>query len=294
MTTPTIWTLSRIRNKIRDLTGSPEQTQITDSELNDRINQYYSMTMPNELKVNIENTFYDFKTVPGQDVYDLEPGFFTDQPGVYADGFPCSFYSSPDIFYSDWPEQYAVDIIGSGDGITTAFSGTLQNPPIIIASAFFTDGTDVLQSDDNGNLSNSSGTSTGTINYITGLFSFNFSVAPASSAEIYAKYIGYTGNRPSGALWFQNQFTLRPVPDQVYQMHLQGYIIPLIMSADTDMPLQQEWGPLIAYAVAIDIFADRSDIGAYNEHYPIFKRYESVALSRSVQELSNQQSVPRF
>lgn len=294
MPNPTIWTLATIRNKIRDLTGSPQETQITDSELTDRINQYYSMTMPNELKVNIENRFYDFKTVPGQDIYDLEPGFFTDQPGVYADGFPCSFYSSPDVFYQDWPEQYAVDIIGSGNGIQTAFTGTLQNPPIIISSAFFTDGTDVLQSDSSGNLSNEGGTSTGTINYTTGVFSLTFAVAPSSSVEIYAKYIGFTGNRPSGFLWFQNQATLRPVPDQVYQMHLQGYIIPDTLTNDGDMPLQQEWGILIAYGVALDIFADRSDIGAYNEHYPIFKRYESLALSRSIQELSNQQSVPRF
>lgn len=291
MSFPSLWTLQAIRNKIRDITGSTEESQIPDSEINTQINRYYQYTMPNELKVEIENNFLDFKTVPGQDIYDLPQGYFTESPGIYFDGFPSTFYLDPDVFYQDWPQQYAVDIIGTGDGITTGFSGTLQNPPLIISSLFISDNSSVLQSLENGTFS---GDGTGTINYTTGAYSINFTTAPSSAQQVYAKYIGYTGNRPSGAMWFQNQLTLRPVPDQVYQGRLQGYIVPASLSSDTDVPLQQEWGPVIAYGVSMEIFSDRSDMGAYNEIFPVFKRYESVALSRTVQELASQQSVPRF
>lgn len=371
------WTLANIRSKVRNITGSPSTNQISDSTLNDYINQFYVYTMPAELKTQIETNFLDFKTVPGQDVYTFPSGYFTDQPGVYADGFPVVFYQDPDVFYQDWPQQYAVDSIGAGDGSTSAFSGTLQNPPLIIGSLFISDNDQVLQSSsavtttiatgnggtaysgtlatvpvlagsfsvnggtesfsDNGNgtltgsaggsgtivystgvwaltfnsavtsgvnisatytlnstLGVLSGNGSGTINYTTGAYSVTFASPPASSATVYAKYIGYQGNRPSGCLFFQNEFTLRPVPDQVYQMHLQGFIQPDTLSSDSSTPLQEEWGVYIAYGTALDIFSDRGDLGAYNENYPIFKRYESVAISRTVTQLSSQQSVPRF
>ncbi len=286
-----VWTLSSIRSKVRNITGSPSSNQISDSTLNDYINQFYVYTMPAELKTQIETNFLDFKTVPGQDVYAFPSGYFTDQPGVYADGFPVVFYQDPDVFYQDWPQQYAVDSIATGDGVTTTFTGSLQNPPLVIGSLFVSDNDQVLQSTSAGIFT---GDGSGTIDFTTGAYSVTFSTAPSSSATIYAKYIGYSGNRPSGCLFFQNQFTLRPVPDQVYQMHLQGFIQPATLSTDASVPLQEEWGPYIAYGSALDIFSDRGDMGNYNETYPIFKRYESVAISRTVTQLSSQQSVPRF
>jgi hypothetical protein len=116
------WTRADIRAKIRNITGSPSPDQITDDELNTRINDYMVFTMPFELKVQIENQFLQFKTVPGQDIYSFPGGYFTDSPGAYADGFPLIFYQDPDIFFQDWPQQYAVDNIATGDGVTNNFS----------------------------------------------------------------------------------------------------------------------------------------------------------------------------
>lgn len=295
------WTLADIRSKVRNITGSPSTNQISDSTLNGYINQFYTFTMPAELKTQIETNFLDFKTVPGQDVYTFPTGYFTDQPGVYADGFPVIFYQDPDVFYQDWPQQYAVEDVGTGG--SASYSGTLQNPPLIISSFFITDNTTVLQSTstlDNASVANiytvvdSANVQRGTINTVTGAYNVTFATATASTATIYAKYIGYQGNRPSGCMFFQNQFTLRPVPDQVYQMHLQGFIQPATLSSDSSTPLQEEWGIYIAYGASLDIFSDRGDLGNYNENYSIFKRYESVAISRTVTQLSSQQSVPRF
>lgn len=296
------WTLADIRSKVRNITGSPSSNQISDATLNDYINQFYVYTMPAELKTQIETNFLDFKTIPGQDVYSFPSGYFTDQPGIYADGFPCVFYQDPDVFYQDWPQQYAVNVLATGDGTTSSFSGNLQNPPLIIGSLFISDNNQVFQDNGLGVLVAGNDTSaggSGTINYVTGAYTVNFSttppaVAPPASATIYAKYIGYSGNRPSGCLFFENEFTLRPVPDQVYQMHMQGFIQPATLSSDSSTPLQQEWGIYIAYGASLDIFSDRGDMGDYKENYSIFKRYESVAISRTVTQLSSQQSVPRF
>lgn len=82
------WTLLDIRNKVRAVTGSPSSDQLTDSEIDADINNYYVFTMPFELKTQIELNFLDFKSVVGTDVYSFPGGYFTDQPGAYADGFP--------------------------------------------------------------------------------------------------------------------------------------------------------------------------------------------------------------
>lgn len=290
------WTLATIRNKVRNLTGSPSSEQISDSDINEYINNYYVLTMPFELKEQITNQFLAFYTTPGQNVYSFPSGYFTDQPGAYADGFPLVFYQDPDIFYQDWPQQYAVDNIATGDGVTSAFSGGLQNPPVIIGSLFIAaddpTGTQQLLTDQgDGTLT---GDGSGTIDYLTGAYTVTFTSAPAASAVIYAKYQGYQGNRPQGCLFFNNEFTFMPVPDQAYRIQMQGYIRPTGLTADGDSPLQEEWGPLIAYGAALEIFSDRGDEESYASYFPIFKRYENVALGRTIQQLSVEQSVPRF
>lgn len=290
------WTLSDIRDKVRNVTGSPSSDQISDSTLDNYINNYYVFTMPFELKEQITNQFLKFKTSPGVNVYSFPGGYFTDQPGAYADGFPLIFYQDPDIFYQDWPLQYAVDNIATGDGVTNAFSGGLQNPPIIIGTLFITaDNTtgsqQVLQDQGDGTLT---GDGTGTINYLTGAYTATFNTAPNLTAVIYAKYQGYSANRPQGVLFFNNEFTFMPVPDQAYQIQMQGYIKPISLTNDTDTPLQEEWGPLIAYGASIEIFNDRGDTENYDRYYPVFKRFENVALGRTIQQLTAEQSVPRF
>lgn len=300
------FTLADIRQLVRDLTGRPSEDQITDLELNTRINDYYVRTMPFELKEQIENQFLSFKTTPGQDVYSFPGGYFTDSPGAYADGFPLVFYQDPDVFYQDWPIQYAVDNIATGDGAEANFPGGLQNPPVQIGSLFITSndptGTQPQQiiADTNSTTSPTFPTGTltgdgvGTINYLTGAYNVTFNTIPVDSAVIYAKYIGYSGNRPQGVLWWNNQFTLRPIPDQDYQIQMQGYVKPTELTDDSDTPLQEEWGWVIGYGAALDIFARSGDQKSYDELYPLFKRFENVALGRTIQQYTASQSVPRF
>lgn len=290
------WTLEDIRRKVRALTGRPSQDQITDVVLDRYINNYYVFTMPFELKEQIQNQFLKFKTTPGVNVYSFPSGYFTDSPGAYADGFPLIFYQDPDIFYQDWPLQFAVNNIATGDGVTTAFSGGLQNPPVIIGSLFITSDDDtgfqqVVQDQGDGTLT---GDGTGTINYLTGAYTVTFNAAPAASAVIYAKYQGYTGNRPQGVLFFQNIFTFMPVPDQAYQIQMQGFIQPTLLVNAGDLPTQPEWGQVIAYGAALDIFTDSGESENYERYYPIFKRFENVALGRTIQQYTAEQSVPRF
>lgn len=294
------WTLTNIIQKVRDVTGTPSSDQLTDAQITAYINDYQVYTMPSELKEQVQNNFLEFKTQVGINEYPMPGGFFTNAPGAYADGFPLIFYEDPDIFFQDWPQQYAVNTVGVGTGVQTTFTGVVQNPPLIVESFFITDSVQVVQdigvvSPDvypNGTLSGPDGT--GTINYLTGAFSVTFNAAPASTLTVYCKYLGYAPNRPQGVLWYENIFTFMPVPDQVYQILMQGFIQPALLVNPSDTPAQQEWGPLIAYGASLDIFSDRGDTDNYDRYYPIMKRFENVALSRTIQQYTPMQGVPRF
>jgi len=374
-----VWDLQQIGNTVRNVTGSPSADQISNETLNAYINNYYVYKMPFELKEQVQLDFYDFFIYPGVNVYPFSGSFLTDQPGAYVDGVPLIFYQDPDIFYQDFPQQYAVDTLFAGDGIQQIFTGGLQNPPIIIGTTFFTDGFQIIEDkgsrnasqtialgnggavyngtlfvfpilagslsitdgeetfvDNGAGLLTGSAGGTGTIDYTTGVYSLTFFVAvpigeaitasyvvvtplglltgngigtinyqtgafniafnspPPASATIYAKYQGYQPNRPQGMLFFQNQFTFMPIPDQVYTVRMQGYVNPNPLAKPGDLPSLPEWGPLIAYGAALDIFSDRGDVETYDRYYPIFKRYENIALARTVQQMQAEQSIERW
>jgi hypothetical protein len=79
---------------------------------------------------------------------------------------------------------------------------------------------------------------------------------------------------------------------------LQGYITvnELINDSTTAYfsPTFSEWGQVIAYGAAMDIFADRGDSEGQASAYTNLKRFENVALARYVQQYQSQRAVQRF
>lgn len=298
------WTVPQIIAKVRNITGTPSSDQLTDDQILDYINNYYVYTMPFELKEQIQLKYYDFTTVPLQDQYSMPVDFLTNQPICWADGIFVNYYEDPNIFFKDWPQQYNQDSVGTGTGINTIPNGATQASPIIGGTFFITDGTatntmsDTVNSpfDGTGSLANSSGSGSGTINYGTGAYTgVTFPNVIVSGATIYDKYQAMVQTRPQGVLFFNNVLTFRPVPDQVYQIRLQGYINPnqLTISPVTS-PTLIEWGQVIAYGASMDIYADRGDSDGQATAYANLKRFENVALGRYVQQMQSQRPSPRF
>lgn len=317
--TAATWSLQDIINKVRNITGTPisstGQSALQNQDIANYINTYYQFVMPFELKEQVNFQPFSFQAIPNQDVYSFVGLTQTGEPMCYVDGFPQIFYQSRDIFFQDWPQQVTSDNVATGNGVTTTFAGTTLAFPIIpggipggAGQFMITDGTqivtDVINTPFNGSgtLVGNIGAGTNTINYVTGAFSVTFASAPTSLTTIYDKYQGYQPARPQGVLLDSTNIkttdtitlTFRPIPDQVYQVNLQGFIVQNQLLNTGAVPMQTEWGQLIAYGASVEIFADRGDLAAYNATYPIMKRYENVALGRFVQQLENAQSVGRF
>lgn len=291
------WTLADIAAKVRNITGTPSQEQLLDNQIYDYINRYYALTMPFELKQQVNFQPYNFTTLANTDVYAVSTAFQTDEPMCYANGFPLVFYQDRDVFFQDWPQQYTQDQVASADGLTATFPGTTQASPIIKGTYFITDGTQVAFDKSDGILYQTIAgvdTAVGTLNYVTGAFTVTFNAIPTAGLLIMDNYQAYNAARPQGVLFYNQTLTFRPIPDQVYQITLQGFITQVQLTNQGQSPLFSEWGELIALGASLDIFLDRGDLVAYNNMYAIFKRYENVALGRYVEQFTNAQSVPRF
>jgi hypothetical protein len=165
----------------------------------------------------------------------------------------------------------------------------------ILITANYTSGTCNVTDDGFGNLIGDVATNQpqGTINYqngqISGLY-FN-QVIPGSN-QIQVQYNAVQPTIPLGVLFYQNQFTLRPVPDRGYTIELVAYRQPtqalMQTAANGGTPELSEWWELIAFGAAKKIFEDRLDTdGIAFCDKALTERYQ-LAYTRTYAQLGKQ------
>lgn len=310
-------TLAAIQQKVRRLTRSPSQSQITDDDLNNYINTFVVYDFPEQLRTFQLRRPFKFWCNPFQDVYvtdtslpttdplyNFQNKYITVHPPVYVAGFQAFYTQSRTQFFGVYPFVNSISSIGQvGNGVTTAFAGSIQNSngaPVLQGNVLFdsigTTGQGLalidianIPFDGNGILVVPGTTaSLGTINYITGAFSFNFPSAPASGAPINSQVYVYQPAMPMAVLYYNNQFTLRPVPDQPYQINLEVYARPTYLMEENSQPELEEQWQYIAYGAAKKIFEDRMDMDSVQMIMPEFKTQERLCLRRTIVQNTNE------
>lgn len=166
------------------------------------------------------------------------------------------------------PNYGTPNVPGVSQGAPAYQAGRIQN---ILITANTATSTVNVTDDGNGNLIGDLDiTQTqGTINYQTGEISGLYfgqngsSVAIPQGNPIQIQYNGVEPTIPLSILFFQNQFVLRPVPDQGYTIELVAYRQPTQALAQTaasaGTPELSEWWECIAFGAAKKIFEDRLD-----------------------------------
>lgn len=288
------WNWGQIRSKIRAITGRPDASMMSNSDLLERANQYYQFVLPKELKIFFGYTYYQFFTVSGRDQYSppSDTQYETVNPQIYFDGFPGDWYLDPDLFYQDYPQQSNKYVVATANGVLNSFPFNNPTYPIIPRSLYVTDGTQVAQ--DNG-VGGFTGGGTGSVDYSTGVISaLSFTNVPAANATITATSQGYVANRPQGLLYYNNVFILRPVPDDVYLVKMEGINVPAAFTVDASVPFRTDLGPLIAYGTSLEIFSDFNQMDQYQEIVPSYNRYKDIAMQDTYEMYLYQRSVPKF
>ena len=158
---------------------------------------------------------------------------------------------------------------------TGSYPATFAEPNIarvqnILISANTAAGTLNVTDDGNGNLIGdiAAAGGTNTINYQTGAIDVRFSAIIPLNVDITIAYNPANPSIPQAVLFWQNQITLRPVPDQGYLVEIVAYRRPsqiLLGTVDPDLPTSTgvpellEWWETLAAGASKKIFEDRQD-----------------------------------
>lgn len=290
-------TLAAIRTKVRRLTRSPSASQITDTQIDEYINTFVLYDFPEELRLFSLRTTLTFYTEPFIDLYETNTTDTSDplyqfkdryiniEEPLYISGYPSFLSQSRTEFFALYPLTNSIQTTGlTGDGGTTSFNGTLSAIPILRNNVTFSsiDGSNgglELHDDGAGALT---GDGTGTIDYVTGVFTLNFSSAPGSSEIIFSQTRPYQASRPRAMLYFDNKFTLRPVPDKPYPVQFEVYKRPTELLLASQSPDLEQWWQYISYGASKKIFEDRMDMESVQMIFPEFNHQQRLVLRRTI------------
>jgi hypothetical protein len=134
----------------------------------------------------------------------------------------------------------------------------------------------------------------GTVNYVTTQMTINFPVAPASGTQINVWCATYQVGRPYNLLFWNNELTIRPVPDNVYLCEVEVYQTPAQFMNTTDSPLLNQFSQYLAYGTAREILRDRQDMEGVANLEEGFMRQEALVLERQAVEEIGQPNITLF
>lgn len=134
----------------------------------------------------------------------------------------------------------------------------------------------------------------GTVNYVTTQFNVNFPVAPAAGTMINIWAATYQVGRPYNLLFWNNELTIRPVPDNVYLVEVEVFQTPSQFMNTTDNPTLNQWSQYIAYGAACEILRERQDMEGVENLMEGFKRQEALVLERQAVEEIQQPNITLF
>lgn len=124
----------------------------------------------------------------------------------------------------------------------------------------------------------------GTVNYITTQMTVTFPVAPAAGTRVNVWAAQYQVGRPYNLLFWNNEFTVRPVPDGVYLCEVEAYQTPVQFMQTTDNPMLKQWAKYLSYGAALEILRDRQDVTGVQTLMEGFQRQEALVLERQANE----------
>ena len=279
------------------LPDTPDPLDPNSVGLSDYVNSFYLYDFPAQYRALKLKDVYTFNTINGIDTYAFDSeNYTTVEMPCYCMNREIQLFNDPWSFFGvnfNW--QYQNNFVTS-DGTTGPYAGFTSAKPIlrsvnnnpdldvnpnyaasrvqnILITVNIANGITLNVTDDgNGNLIGDvlNGPvpvvpgSSGTIDYGTGqITGLLFSQAPPQGAEIQIQYNPFQPSIPLSILFFQNQFTLRPVPDRGYTIELVAYRQPSQALANTPAfagnPELSEWWECIAVGAAKKIYEDRGD-----------------------------------
>ena len=326
-------TYAQIERLVRRLTASSSESVLKSTEIQQLTNTFYNSDFPYAIKVDQMRSVYTFYTAPYQSRYPLNVNYNQGiRAPMYVDGIQGYFFKDRDQFYNMWPRYPTLFQPITGNGTQQQFTFTIGggagNGPIlpneISLGGTDTNGNPIRVGDDgNGNLqmevpnpvisvpvqtANVPGmknlntqnpgdnvvTTIGAVNYVTGVFTLDFSIAnviPAAGQTMSLHVSQYQTGKPYTLLFWNNYFEVRPVPKLVHKIEIETYLTPVQFMLTTDSPILNQWVQYIAYGVSCEVLRQRQDMQGVQNLMEGMMRQESLVLERqAVEEIGQRNS----
>jgi hypothetical protein len=310
--------LQAIRDKVRRITRTPSPAQLTDAQIDEYINTFILYDLPEQLRLFSLRSTLTFYTQPNVDRYSTNTTVTTDplynfknkyiaiHPPLFIAGVQSYYTQRRDVFYGNYPQFNSIsDTTLRGTGGVGPFTGTLSARPVLQNNVVFT----CLDTSSTGMVivdypvSNTLGalgipgqpqtlpSPYGQINYVTGAYTLVFPGNTLTSAIVYSETIPYQAGKPYSVLFYDETFTIRPVPDNVYAVQMDVDLQPTELINAADEPnLQQQW-QYIALGSSKKIFEDRLDYESVQLIMPTMKEQEEFCLRSTLTQKTNERTV---
>ncbi len=131
-------------------------------------------------------------------------------------------------------------------------------------------------------------TDIGTVNYVSGQIDFTLpSGISLAAGTLFTVWVSqYQTGRPYCLMFWNNEFTIRPIPKLIHKVEVETYLTPVQFLQTTDSPIMNQWWQLIAIGAAIKVLEDRQDMEGVENLSKLFDRQEGLVLERQgVEEL---------
>ena len=151
--------LAAIQTKVRRLTRSPSEAQLTTTDLNNYINTFVVYDFPEHLRTFNLRTTFTFFTNPYQDeyftdmasygnvlvnpsiqynpLYNFQNNYLSVHPPLYIAGYQALYTQSPEQFFNIYPKiNFVQATANSGNGVLTTFTGVINTQQAIVPNSF--------------------------------------------------------------------------------------------------------------------------------------------------------------
>jgi hypothetical protein len=265
-------------------------------------------------------------TNPLDPLYNFKNKYVAVHPPLFIAGVPAFYTQWRDVFYGQWPQTNAVvNTLILGDGTIGPFTGVINtfpqfpnaSPPnggailqnTLLLSMLDVDGIAMQIIDypqgEGSPPSNTIGllsipnevptsvSNFGTINYSTGEFTVRFptNTWTGETNPLWAEYVPYVAGLPISCLYYDNKFTLRPVPDKSYSVQIEADVRPTELINAGASPQIEQWWQFIAYGASKKIFEDRMDMDSVSMIMPEFMKQMNLVNRTSLVQQANERTV---
>lgn len=136
----------------------------------------------------------------------------------------------------------------------------------------------------------------GTVDYVSGDMTLEFpsTLIPAADTQINIRVSQYQTGRPYSILFWNNEFTIRPIPSKIHKVEIETYLTPVQFMETTDVPILNQWADLIALGASLRILGYRQDMDGMDNLAKLYDRQQGLALERQGVEEINSRNTTIF